>query len=165
MGKKSAAWVAAAVAPSQASSKTSPAAPATKGGSGGSGSSSGSGSVVEQSVRDIAAHYQKTTPQRTKLLDAFMAFLVAVGALQVAYCLLVGNFVRSPPLLLLPLSLLFLRLCVYCAATGTGMNVLTDCDVFYPYSPLTPSSADSRPPSASSCLPVSFRPPPTPRDG
>lgn len=101
MGKKSAAWVAAAVAPSKASSTTSPAAPATKGGSG--GSSSGSGSVVEQSVRDIAAHYQKTTPQRTKLLDAFMAFLVAIGALQVAYCLLVGNFVRLPPLLpLLP---------------------------------------------------------------
>ena len=106
MGKKSAAWVpAAAPAPRQASSTTSPAAPATKGGSGGSGS--GSGSVVEQSVRDIAAHYQKTTPQRTKLLDAFMAFLVVVGALQVAYCLLVGNFVRpslpSPAWVLLAL--------------------------------------------------------------
>lgn len=44
-------------------------------------------------------HYLDTTPQRTKLLDAFMAFLVAVGALQFLYCILAGNYVRtqSPP--------------------------------------------------------------------
>lgn len=33
------------------------------------------------------------TPQRVKLLDAFMAFLAVVGALQFVYCVIVGNFV------------------------------------------------------------------------
>ncbi|KAL7628863.1 oligosaccharyltransferase complex subunit epsilon [Parahypoxylon ruwenzoriense] len=36
--------------------------------------------------------YQKNTPHRTKLLDLFMAFLLIVGALQFAYCLIGGNF-------------------------------------------------------------------------
>lgn len=39
-------------------------------------------------------HYVDQTPQRIKLLDVFLAFLVAVGALQFLYCVLVGNFVR-----------------------------------------------------------------------
>lgn len=47
---------------------------------------------------NVLAHYLDTTPQRTKLLDAFMAFLVAVGALQFAYCVLAGNYVRFLPL-------------------------------------------------------------------
>lgn len=34
------------------------------------------------------------TAQRVKLLDAFMAFLVAVGVLQFAYCVVGGNYVR-----------------------------------------------------------------------
>lgn len=34
------------------------------------------------------------TPPRVKLIDAFMGFLVVVAALQFAYCLLVGNYVR-----------------------------------------------------------------------
>jgi oligosaccharyltransferase complex subunit epsilon len=38
--------------------------------------------------------YTKNTPQRVKLLDTFMGFLVAVGALQFLYVVLVGNFVR-----------------------------------------------------------------------
>ncbi|KAK3695338.1 DAD family-domain-containing protein [Podospora appendiculata] len=46
----------------------------------------------EQVVQSIANHYIKETPQRTKLLDAFMAFLVAVGALQFLYCVLAGNY-------------------------------------------------------------------------
>lgn len=33
------------------------------------------------------------TPQRVKLIDAFMAFLVVVGVLQFVYCVLVGNYV------------------------------------------------------------------------
>ncbi|KAH7399437.1 DAD/Ost2 [Pyrenochaeta sp. MPI-SDFR-AT-0127] len=36
--------------------------------------------------------YVQKTPQRTKLLDTFMAFLVGVGALQFLYVVLVGNF-------------------------------------------------------------------------
>jgi hypothetical protein len=45
-------------------------------------------------VGNVVAHYLDTTPQRTRLLDAFMAFLVAVGALQFVYCVLAGNYVR-----------------------------------------------------------------------
>lgn len=33
------------------------------------------------------------TPQRVKLIDAFMAFLVVVGGLQFVYCVVVGNYV------------------------------------------------------------------------
>jgi oligosaccharyltransferase complex subunit epsilon len=45
-------------------------------------------------VNNLLAHYVETTPQRTKLVDAFMAFLVAVGALQFVYCVVAGNYVR-----------------------------------------------------------------------
>jgi oligosaccharyltransferase complex subunit epsilon len=48
----------------------------------------------------IAAHvwsnYLRRTPQRVKLLDTFMAFLVVVGVLQFVYCVLGGNY-ASPP--------------------------------------------------------------------
>ncbi|KAK5003464.1 oligosaccharyltransferase complex subunit epsilon, partial [Cryomyces antarcticus] len=36
--------------------------------------------------------YVDATPQRVKLIDAFMAFLVAVGVLQFVYCVIVGNY-------------------------------------------------------------------------
>jgi len=49
-----------------------------------------------QSVQQIAAgiwqDYLDKTPQRTKLIDVFMAFLVVVGVLQFVYCVLVGNY-------------------------------------------------------------------------
>lgn len=50
-------------------------------------------------VTNIVDHYLDTTPQRTKLVDAFMAFLVVAGALQFAYCVLAGNYVspRTAP--------------------------------------------------------------------
>lgn len=41
----------------------------------------------------IWERYVSETPQRVKLLDTFMAFLVLVGALQFVYCVLVGNYV------------------------------------------------------------------------
>ncbi|CAP93489.1 Pc16g08190 [Penicillium rubens Wisconsin 54-1255] len=48
------------------------------------------------SAAEIAGHvwqqYASTTPQRTLLLDAFMAFLVLVGGLQFVYCVLAGNY-------------------------------------------------------------------------
>ncbi|OTA91637.1 hypothetical protein M434DRAFT_340020 [Hypoxylon sp. CO27-5] len=47
---------------------------------------------IDQVARNIVEHYQKTTPQRTKLIDVFMAFLVVVGGLQFAYCVLAGNY-------------------------------------------------------------------------
>ncbi|KAK5663400.1 hypothetical protein OQA88_3829 [Cercophora sp. LCS_1] len=46
----------------------------------------------DQVVLNIANYYQEKTPQRTKLIDAFMAFLVVVGALQFVYCVLAGNY-------------------------------------------------------------------------
>jgi len=49
---------------------------------------------IQQITTSIWNNYQEKTPQRTKLLDAFMAFLVTVGVLQFVYCVLVGNYVR-----------------------------------------------------------------------
>lgn len=61
------------------------------------GSSSSAAASAQQNWGQIAGslvgHYQKNTPQRTKLLDAFMAFLVAVGGLQALYCLVFGDYV------------------------------------------------------------------------
>ncbi|KAL2871070.1 putative oligosaccharyl transferase subunit Dad1 [Aspergillus lucknowensis] len=51
---------------------------------------------ANSSVSEIAFHvwhqYLTTTSQRTLLLDAFMAFLVLVGGVQFAYCVLAGNY-------------------------------------------------------------------------
>jgi hypothetical protein len=51
-----------------------------------------------QSPQEIALgiwqKYLDTTPQRTKLVDAFMSFLVVVGVLQFVYCVIAGNYVR-----------------------------------------------------------------------
>lgn len=41
----------------------------------------------------IWQNYLDKTPQRTKLIDVFMAFLVVVGVLQFVYCVIVGNYV------------------------------------------------------------------------
>jgi oligosaccharyltransferase complex subunit epsilon len=41
--------------------------------------------------------YVDQTPQRVKLLDAFLVFLVAVGVLQFVYCVIAGNFVSIHP--------------------------------------------------------------------
>lgn len=49
--------------------------------------------TYDKVVTNIANHYMDTTPQRTKLIDSFMAFLVVVGALQFLYCVLAGNYV------------------------------------------------------------------------
>ncbi|KAK6332812.1 oligosaccharyltransferase complex subunit epsilon [Orbilia brochopaga] len=40
----------------------------------------------------VWTRYQSDTPQRTKLIDVFMVFLVAVGVVQFAYCVLAGNY-------------------------------------------------------------------------
>ncbi|KAI4120818.1 MAG: hypothetical protein LQ347_007022 [Umbilicaria vellea] len=37
-------------------------------------------------------NYLKSTPQRVKLIDVFMAFLVVVGGLQFVYCVVAGNY-------------------------------------------------------------------------
>ncbi|KAG0651117.1 Dolichyl-diphosphooligosaccharide glycosyltransferase subunit DAD1 [Hyphodiscus hymeniophilus] len=53
-------------------------------------------SASNQNPADIALgiwqNYLDTTPQRTKLIDVFMAFLVIVGVLQFVYCVIAGNY-------------------------------------------------------------------------
>ncbi|KAF2132723.1 defender against death DAD protein [Dothidotthia symphoricarpi CBS 119687] len=52
-----------------------------------------SSNVDAQSIlQGVWNNYTKKTSQRTKLLDTFMAFLVAVGVLQFLYVVIVGNF-------------------------------------------------------------------------
>ncbi|KAH8428081.1 putative oligosaccharyl transferase subunit Dad1 [Aspergillus affinis] len=72
--------------------KRSPATPTTP-----TSLSSGPKTLTSNSsVIDIAHHvwqqYVATTPQRTLLLDAFMAFLVLIGVIQFVYCVLAGNY-------------------------------------------------------------------------
>ncbi|KAJ0391848.1 hypothetical protein P43SY_006045 [Pythium insidiosum] len=43
-------------------------------------------------VSDFLAKYQKTTPKKIKLIDGFLAYVLATGILQFIYCALVGNF-------------------------------------------------------------------------
>ncbi|KAJ8110455.1 hypothetical protein ONZ43_g5864 [Nemania bipapillata] len=72
-----------------------PKKPATAAGPASSSATSTSTSSTRQLDKialNIVQHYQKTTPQRTKLLDTFMAFLVIVGGIQFAYCVLAGNY-------------------------------------------------------------------------
>ncbi|TVY43523.1 Dolichyl-diphosphooligosaccharide--protein glycosyltransferase subunit, partial [Lachnellula occidentalis] len=49
-----------------------------------------------QSPQEIALgiweSYLDNTPQRTKLIDIFMSFLVVVGVLQFVYCVIAGNY-------------------------------------------------------------------------
>ncbi len=58
-------------------------------------SASKSGQTWDQVVLNLVNYYNDSTPQRTKLLDVFMVFLVTVGALQFVYCVLAGNYVRG----------------------------------------------------------------------
>jgi hypothetical protein len=54
---------------------------------------SSSNQSPQQIALGIWQNYLDTTPQRTKLIDVFMAFLVVVGGLQFAYCVIAGNYV------------------------------------------------------------------------
>lgn len=46
-------------------------------------------------IQGVWENYLDKTPQRTKLIDAFMVFLVVVGVLQFVYCVIVGNYVSE----------------------------------------------------------------------
>ncbi|GAP83541.1 putative DAD family protein [Rosellinia necatrix] len=85
-----------ATATGQATTSATPTSISTSGGGaigGGSSTNSASSSRrLDNIARNIVQHYQKTTPQRTKLIDVFMTFLVIVGGLQFAYCVLAGNY-------------------------------------------------------------------------
>ncbi|KAF2266019.1 defender against death DAD protein [Lojkania enalia] len=71
--------------PAAAPASSTPSKPATSSKTGGS-------MDAQDIVLGVWNNYQKITPQRVKLLDSFMGFLVVVAALQFFYCLLVGNF-------------------------------------------------------------------------
>ncbi|KAF2869453.1 DAD family-domain-containing protein [Massariosphaeria phaeospora] len=74
---------------SRASAPPAPPLPAKSS----SASKSGGGSTSAQDiVQGIWSKYTAKTPQRVKLLDSFLAFLVVVGVLQFVYCVVVGNF-------------------------------------------------------------------------
>ncbi|CAJ2501546.1 Uu.00g043990.m01.CDS01 [Anthostomella pinea] len=78
---------------SSSSSTTASASAALSNASSSAAKSASSGAQqIDQVALSLVQHYQKATPQRTKLIDAFMAFLVVVGALQFAYCVLAGNY-------------------------------------------------------------------------
>ncbi|KAK7191728.1 hypothetical protein DPSP01_008039 [Paraphaeosphaeria sporulosa] len=68
--------------PEKPSASTSSAPKANKGNS----------ADAQQIVQDVWNKYVNKTPQRVKLLDSFMLFLIVVGVLQFVYCLIVGNF-------------------------------------------------------------------------
>ncbi|KAJ1331249.1 oligosaccharyltransferase complex subunit epsilon [Microdochium nivale] len=48
--------------------------------------------VLQHTILSVIDQYHKKTPQRTKLIDIFLAFLAIVGALQFVYCVLAGNY-------------------------------------------------------------------------
>lgn len=77
-----------------AGSTASVASPAKASPASVSTSISASPNSFDKVVLNLWDNYVRTTSQRTKLLDVFMAFLVVVGALQFAYCILAGNYVR-----------------------------------------------------------------------
>lgn len=47
------------------------------------------------SPEQIWSHYWKTTGHQTRLIDAFLAFLMAVGAIQFVYYFLIAKDVRA----------------------------------------------------------------------
>lgn len=66
--------------------------------SGAKSASSSTGSLrnaqdAQQILLGIWNNYVDRTPQRVKLLDVFMVFLMTVGLLQFVYVVLVGNYV------------------------------------------------------------------------
>ena len=58
-----------------------------------SSSSSKSPSNAQDVLFGLWNNYLKETPQRVKLVDCFMAFLVVVGGLQFVYAVLGGSYV------------------------------------------------------------------------
>ncbi|KAI6250000.1 Dolichyl-diphosphooligosaccharide--protein glycosyltransferase subunit dad-1 [Erysiphe necator] len=48
--------------------------------------------TLQQIVLGVWDNYQEVTPQRIRLVDVFLTFLVIVGVLQFIYCLIAGNY-------------------------------------------------------------------------
>jgi len=84
----------AGAAPATPAANASPAKPARSGSTSASTAANLKNATDAQTiVQGIWSSYVEKTPQRVKLIDSFMAFLVAVGALQFVYCVLAGNYV------------------------------------------------------------------------
>lgn len=64
-----------------------------------SSSTQGGGAIAEAQdiLTNIWNKYVSETPQRVKLIDTFMAFLVALGGIQFVYVVLAGNYVSAVP--------------------------------------------------------------------
>jgi hypothetical protein len=122
------------MAPKQRTPAASPAPPSSR--STKPNPNNTSAAAITQGIWD---KYVNKTPQRTKLLDVFLAFLIVVGALQFAYVVLVGNFVRISPIKHMHTHRERIR----------ERKRLTEQLV--PYSHSTPSSLDSAQQSANSC--------------
>ncbi|KAH7034945.1 DAD family-domain-containing protein [Microdochium trichocladiopsis] len=95
--KKSAAAAPSPAVPVQApATTTTPSTAATTSSSSSVPSKSGNPksvpAVLQHTIVSVISQYQKKTPQRTKLIDVFLAFLAVVGALQFVYCILAGNY-------------------------------------------------------------------------
>jgi uncharacterized membrane protein len=80
---------------------------------------------VQQIVQGVWDNYVRKTPQRVKLIDTFMAFLVVVGGLQFVYCVLAGNYV-SLSLFWLLLHVLFVGIWVVAKRTAFRERFETD---------------------------------------
>ncbi|KDO24851.1 hypothetical protein SPRG_09683 [Saprolegnia parasitica CBS 223.65] len=49
-------------------------------------------SNVNGILSDLLSQYSKNTPRKMKLIDGFLAYVLATGVLQFVYCMLVGTF-------------------------------------------------------------------------
>jgi oligosaccharyltransferase complex subunit epsilon len=55
-------------------------------------SAAASSSGVSGILTDFQTKYVQTTPTKIKLIDGFLAYVLATGILQFIYCVLVGTF-------------------------------------------------------------------------
>ncbi|MCJ1449098.1 MAG: oligosaccharyltransferase complex subunit epsilon [Stictis urceolatum] len=72
--------------PSTVSSSTTPTSKAA------AATASSTSQLPQDVIMQLWQNYAEKTPQRVKLLDAFMAFLGIVGATQFLYCIIAGNY-------------------------------------------------------------------------
>ncbi|KAK5133291.1 hypothetical protein LTR08_008025 [Meristemomyces frigidus] len=75
-----------------ASTSKSPSSSTSKSTSASSNASVRNAQDAQQIVVGVWNNYVDKTPQRVKLLDAFMMFLLVVGVLQFVYCVIAGNY-------------------------------------------------------------------------
>lgn len=76
-------------------------------------------------------NYVKGTPQRTKLIDVFMAFLVVVGVLQFVYCVIVGNYVSAVNFMGTEGNLTDTLIAIQCVSLGVLSHCWTICFNWY----------------------------------